>query len=677
MHNLRVLLSITASGARWLLLGAWLGAAGLRAGTVANLLRPELPRLERQIAELRQQIQGLPQLSLGHAGARRGFHGTYTPIINKPYAVTIDLGRTFPIDAVVVVPAHSVEGSSVISGYGFPRRFRIDVSDDPDLKSSRTVADETARDFPNPGAYPYFARAAGVSGRYVRILATQRWLQSERMWMVAYAEVIVLSGGSNVASGSRVIAPGHRVQHPPVWMDEDLVDGQTDVGLPVSQEPSRSNGYESARSPIADAVKWVQVDLGQSVPIDEIRLVPAHPPDYPAPGYGFPLHFRIEGAADKNFRTPEILADYTSQDFVNPGDNIVTVRADGRRSRFVRVTATRLSDDFGPHRYSFALAELEVISKGRNAALHQPVTALDAQDDPRQPWQIEAFPEGPRWGLQYLTDGYASRNRLMDPAAWLEGLAKRGQLTRRLENLEARYTALQEQAAGLTVVLGTAVTLILGAGTGFLMWWSRRRRAAQIRELRRRLARDLHDEIGSSLGSIRLNSQIARNAPGVPASAREDLETIEQVAAETADSMRDIIWLLDGGNVTAAELVSQMKLVAERLLADHDYSIRVQPASARELALDFRRNVLFAFKEALYNAVRHSGAGCIEIESDAGQKGFEFRVRDNGRGFDPGKLEDGHGLQNLRSRASSLRGRASIESAIGRGTLVYFRVPVA
>lgn len=51
-----------------------------------------------------------------------------------------------------------------------------------------------------------------------------------------------------------------------------------------------------------------------------------------------------------------------------------------------------------------------------NVALHQPVTALDCQNEPRAPWQLGAFPDGPVWGLKYLVDGYASRNRLMESA---------------------------------------------------------------------------------------------------------------------------------------------------------------------------------------------------------------------------------------------------------------------
>ena len=649
-----------------------------RAGTIANLLRPELPQLERRIADLRLRLEKLPQLSSGHAGVRHGYHGTFTPIPDKPYWAIVDLGRPLPIDAVVIVPAHSMEGSSAMPGYGFPRRFRIDLSNDPQFKTYDAIAGETARDFPNPGPFPYFAKAHGTSARYVRIFAVKRWAQSERMWAIAYSELFVLSNGSNVALGARIILPGeHAIRHPPVWMEENLVDGQTDLGLPVSAEPSPTNGYESARSRVPDSTKWVQVDLGAPLPIDEIHLIPAHPPDYPAPGYGFPLRFRVAISRDPDFKTAEIIDDRTQEDFVNPGDNIVTVYANQRRGRYIRLTATRLSDDFEAHRYSFALAELQVFVQGQNVALHRPVTALDRQNDPRAPWQIAAFPEGPRWGLSYLVDGYASRNRLMDLSSWLEGLALRGQLTRQLNETEARYAAAQDDAAGLAIALGTIVTLLVGGGLAVFIWLSRRARTAQIRRLRQRLACDLHDEIGSSLGSIRLTSQIARNAAGLPASAQEDLEMIERVATETADSMRDIIWLLDGECLSAAELVRQMKLVAERMLADRNYSIRIQPASSQELPLDFRRNVLFAFKEALYNAVQHSGAGLIEVDIDGTPGHFGFRVRDDGRGFDVHTVEEGHGLQNLRTRAGVLRGSASIESAVGRGTLVDFRAPVA
>ena len=192
-------------------------ASEVRSASILPLLRPDLARLHREIVGLHSELDRLPLLSSGHAGARRGFHGTYTPFPNKPYWLIVDLGKSFPVDAVVLVPAHNVEGSSAIDGYGFPRRFRIDLSNDPKFQRYDVVADENGREFPNPGPYPYLARVRGIQARYVRVMAVQRWMQTERMWVVAYAELAVLSGGHDVALGARVIPQGRPsiIQHPP------------------------------------------------------------------------------------------------------------------------------------------------------------------------------------------------------------------------------------------------------------------------------------------------------------------------------------------------------------------------------------------------------------------------------------------------------------------------------
>src|SRR5687768_7210817 len=98
----------------------------------------------------------------------------------------------------------------------------------------------------------------------------------------------------------------------------------------------------------------------------------------------------------------------------------------------------------------------------------------------------------------------------------------------------------------LSFWLGAALTLLLGGSLIGAILNARRRRNIQLRELRRSLARDLHDDIGSSLGGIRLASQLAQSVEGTPDTVIRDLREIDQVAGETADSMRDIVWLLDG-----------------------------------------------------------------------------------------------------------------------------------
>ncbi|WZO98393.1 PSD1 and planctomycete cytochrome C domain-containing protein [Isosphaeraceae bacterium EP7] len=165
---------------------------------------------------------------------------------------------------------------------------------------------------------------------------------------------------------------------------------------------SPTNGYHSEIGATADVTKWVQVDLGRVVPIDEVRLIPARPTDFrDAPGFGFPRRFRVEIADEPAMTGAANVADHSSEDVPNPGERVVAVPGGGRRGRFVRVTAVRLWERTAD--YVFALGELEVIADGRNVAAGATVSSLDSI-------------EGGRWGRASLVDGFDSRTKLSDPA---------------------------------------------------------------------------------------------------------------------------------------------------------------------------------------------------------------------------------------------------------------------
>src|ERR1043166_4615476 len=130
---------------------------------------------------------------------------------------------------------------------------------------------------------------------------------------------------------------------------------------------SPGNGYHSAIEKTADVAKWVQVDLGRSLPLDEIRLIPARPIDFPdTPGFGFPARFRVEISDDPEFVSSEPIADRTAGDFKNPGDAAVSFPAARKPARYIRVTAGKLWERTAD--YVFALAELQVLAGGTNAA---------------------------------------------------------------------------------------------------------------------------------------------------------------------------------------------------------------------------------------------------------------------------------------------------------------------
>jgi signal transduction histidine kinase len=342
-------------------------------------------------------------------------------------------------------------------------------------------------------------------------------------------------------------------------------------------------------------------------------------------------------------------------DFVNPAENPVIIPAGGVHARFVRVTATRLwerSSDF-----IFALAELQIYSGGRNVAPDGVVTSLDS---------IEVG----TWSRKALVDGYNSQGRIVEFVDWLRGLSRR-----RAVQVELAVVESQEQrlAAGLArSAIRGAVALLLTAGVGFILWLqqirSSRRRALQ--QLRERIAGDLHDEIGSNLGSIALLSQMALQQS---ADARADLAEINRVARETAASMRDIVWLIKPGAKTAEDFVAKLRETAGTMLTGVEWRLDAAEFSG-PLSLEFQRQAVLIFKEALHNVRSHAFAKNVTIRlADTGRELF-LEINDDGAGFDTSGASTGHGLVSMRQRAGTLGGELIVDSSPGRGTRLMLRI---
>ena len=208
-------------------------------------------------------------------------------------------------------------------------------------------------------------------------------------------------------------------------------------------------GYHSQIANQAKNLKWVQVDLGVTVPLKSLRLHPCYD-DFNSigAGFGFPLRWKVRGSNDPNFETSISLADYSLEDFANPGWCPVDIDCsqlslEQKTVRYVRVEAESLverSKDF-----IFALAELEVFNtENENVALNKTVTALDS---------IEA---GPRWGTKNLVDGKTPTGPMATDLSKLlheklELMAKSIPITLKEHGqaLEAREKTLRSQLAEL------------------------------------------------------------------------------------------------------------------------------------------------------------------------------------------------------------------------------------
>jgi len=269
-----------------------------------------------------------------------------------------------------------------------------------------------------------------------------------------------------------------------------------------------------------------------------------------------------------------------------------------------------------------------------------------------------------------------SLNRLADFPEWLRGLARRRELRESAGQIDAARTQLASSAMR-RVAKGFSAGIALAAlGIGALVWRAKQSRRREVERLRARIAGDLHDEIGSNLGSIALLSQLAENVAAHDGEAREEFREIRRIAEQTAESMRDIVWLLRPGRDT--DLFARMREAAARMCAGIacDFPVPEIPLPA-SLSLEFKREVFLIFKEALHNILRHARASHVTIRAGHDAKTFHLHVADDGCGFDTTRPATGTGLKNLTARTAALRGVFCVASEIGKGTTIDLSAPLS
>jgi mono/diheme cytochrome c family protein len=187
---------------------------------VAATTSPNIAALDAQIATWNTEVAAI---GAAERSQTLGYHSQIMPKDDVPKWVQVDLGESRAIDEIVLVPAHEVYGGHPGPGFGFPPRYKVEVSDDPQFAVSHTIADNTSADMPHPGDRWQNLSAAGTSGRYVRVTAARLW-QRTNDWIFALGELIVLSGGQNVAIDKPVSALDS-IEAAPSWAQRNLVDG--------------------------------------------------------------------------------------------------------------------------------------------------------------------------------------------------------------------------------------------------------------------------------------------------------------------------------------------------------------------------------------------------------------------------------------------------------------------
>ncbi len=196
---------------------------------------------------------------------------------------------------------------------------------------------------------------------------------------------------------------------------------------------------------------------------------------------------------------------------------------------------------------------------------------------------------------------------------------------------------------------------------------------------RARVARDLHDGVGSALTQLRLLAALAEREQAITSGPSGTIRKMSQLTQELNDSLREIIWLARPESQTLEGLLTRACEQAEGLarLAGIRSSFEL-PAEIPQLRLPpgVSENLHFAIKEAIHNAVRHSRATTLEIIARIDDARLSILIRDDGAGFDPHGRYSSSGLMNMRTRIESSGGSFELRSQKGQGTSVLMNLPI-
>jgi signal transduction histidine kinase len=229
--------------------------------------------------------------------------------------------------------------------------------------------------------------------------------------------------------------------------------------------------------------------------------------------------------------------------------------------------------------------------------------------------------------------------------------------------------------------------LLVAVVTGCVLFYLHRlrlQRLLHIEKVRNRLARDLHDDMGSTLSTINILSNIALKQKSLDeVKSKQYLNTISESTHQMMEAMDDIVWSINPVNDSIAKIVARMKETAGAVLEPQqiDYRFETDPLVLElHLSMESRREIFLIFKEALNNIVKY--AGCSRVIIKLSKKGNELMltIQDDGVGFampQPGSAVRGNGLKNMHIRAGNVNGRLSVVSEQGKGTTINLLLPIA
>ena len=211
---------------------------------IDSVTSPEIRHLEAQIKSLEEERDD-PSKPTERLSFTFGYQSEVLLPGQGEKWVQVDLKDAAPIHQIYLVPVDLPDRP----GFGFPTRFRVDLSNDPLFVNFQTAADQTEVDFPNPGPNPYGIQTQGQMVRYIRVTALSP-ATANSYWLFALSELLAFSGRENIALEGKVTA-SDAVENSR-WSRANLVDGYTSL---VNLYPAGNHGPPPETGALVNALR--------------------------------------------------------------------------------------------------------------------------------------------------------------------------------------------------------------------------------------------------------------------------------------------------------------------------------------------------------------------------------------------------------------------------------------
>lgn len=628
--------------------------------------------IRKELAGLAPKLEKLPGIPIDDQGGTGGYacnHGSAEPTEKPGFAVEVIWPESREIDLVALVPARRYDAKGLDAQYGLPEAFSVELLDAEGTVLRQVALEPRTKANPARNGHPFVYQVSppvAAAGLRISALRLTPSTEEENTFVHAWAEAMAFAGNRNVAMGGKVRNVGGTVPPTPwYWNNPFLVDGLTPLGLPEVSAGNHGNiGWMSEGRAKADEAASLSLDLGAESRIDSVRLLPAKKPTSDLPsGFGFPRKFSISVSPNGEAGSWTVVAE---RELPNPGHNPLLVAFPPVQARHVRVEATELWKAFTDYPAFFALSEIEVLSGETNLAAGKGVQSPDGMMN-------LIAPGGRFWSAGALSDGFGPDGRLVPEREWMLLLDERLRIETRRHLLlaEADEVVKHWRSVGLTGM----IALSLGAAFLILFLPIRYRLQAnrELVKVRERIAGDLHDEVGSNLGSIQMIADLAEGRSGPSA----ELKRIQRIAAETVSAVRDIVWLLRPTGDHRIGTVEHLRETSSIMLETLDWKFTAnEEAWQVELPEELNRDLFLYFRESLHNIMRHAKAKTVEIRAEESDNTFRLIIADDGVGIAPERMERPATFRALRARAEALRATFEATSTPEQGTQLKLTIPL-